>query len=128
MRLRMRSLAIGVAMAMCLSTVSSAQAPVRSQHRELVVAGVLGIFPGLGHVYAAEPVRGLAVFGVWFVGGFAALNSSNKAVSNVGGVLLLGSSAFSIIDAVHAAQRFNRRRGGRHADVRADSSERGSSR
>lgn len=33
-------------------------------HRMPLVAGVLGIVPGLGHVYAGEPGRGLLVAGV----------------------------------------------------------------
>ena len=78
-------------------------------HREPIVAGFLGVVPGLGHAYAGEPKRGLVVAAVWFGAGLMAFNSSNKVVTGTGGVLLLGSQVFSVADAALAAERFNKR-------------------
>jgi hypothetical protein len=78
-------------------------------HRIPLIAGVLGIVPGLGHLYAGEPVRALLVSGVWFGSGLVAFSSSNTTVTGLGGVVLIGTSVFSVVDAVRAADRFNRR-------------------
>ncbi|HEU4996137.1 MAG TPA: hypothetical protein VFT29_15075 [Gemmatimonadaceae bacterium] len=80
--------------------------------REPIVAALLGVLPGLGHAYAGEPKRGLAVAGVWLAGSVAAFGSSNTLVSGTGGVLLLGSQIFSIADAALAVGRFNKRHAG----------------
>jgi hypothetical protein len=101
------------AVALVFATSGAAQRATPSgattPRRVPIVAGFLGALPGLGHAYAGEPRRGLAVAGVWLAGGFMALNSSQQVVANVGGLLILGSHVFSIADAALAAERFNRR-------------------
>ena len=86
----------------------------KGARREPIIAGFLGTLPGLGHVYAGEPKRGLVVAGAWFAGGLVAFSSADKAVTSAGAIVLLGSQVFSIADAALAAQRFNKR----HAEPR----------
>jgi len=78
------------------------------------VAGVLGLVPGVGHMYAGEPIRGLLFLGgmsasfVAFVGGYALAWSGDNFISYplffggaIGVVLIY---VCNIIDAVHVAK------------------------
>jgi hypothetical protein len=95
-----------VAVRASLATADSSSPPRRSP----IVAGFLGVLPGLGHVYAGETGRGLAVFGVWFASGLVMFSGADRAVTGVGAVVNLGTYVFSIADAALAAERFNARR------------------
>jgi hypothetical protein len=90
-------------------SVSDSEEESGTAHRIPLLAGVLGILPGLGHVYAGEPGRGLIVAGVWLGSGMVAFSSANKVVTGAGGVVLIGASVYGIADAALAAERFNRR-------------------
>ncbi len=81
--------------------------------RSPILAGFLGILPGLGHAYAGEPKRALLVAGVWLGSGLVMFGSSEKVVTGVAAGVNIGSYVFSIADAALAAQRFNRRHGDR---------------
>lgn len=85
-----------------------ASAPER---RSPLVAGFLGVLPGLGHAYAGEGRRGLAVAAVWLGSGMVMFSSANKAVTGAGAVVNIASYVFSIADAALAAERFNARHG-----------------
>ena len=89
--------------------VSDSDKESGTAHRIPLLAGVLGILPGLGHVYAGEPRRGLIVAGVWLGSGMVAFSSANKVVTGTAGVVLIGASVYGIADAALAAERFNRR-------------------
>jgi hypothetical protein len=98
-----------------------------SDGKSPTVARVIGIAPGLGHMYAREPVRGLAVLGgmggILVVGSLAMVGDclgngttgdnecqSTDAIGNVTTVALLGLWGWSIYDAGRAAERTNARR------------------
>jgi hypothetical protein len=84
----------------------TAAAPER---RSPLVAGFLGVLPGLGHAYAGEGRRGLAVAAVWLGSGMVMFSSAHKAVTGAGAVVNIASYVFSIADAALAAERFNAR-------------------
>lgn len=95
------------------------------------VAGVLGVVPGAGHFYAGENRRGAAALMV-FAGGVALggydmdyyekcddwmfecsweLPAADERRMSVSLVLVIGSWAYSVLDAPRAARRTNRRNG-----------------
>lgn len=80
-----------------------------ASHRSPLLAGFLGVIPGLGHAYAGEPRRGLAVAGVWFASGLVMFSSSENVLTGTAAGVNIASYVFSIADAVLAAQRYNRR-------------------
>jgi hypothetical protein len=106
-------------------------------------ARLIGIFPGAGHVYAAEPMRGLAFFGGMV--GVAVVGATVLAVDCVDDVgsgdetcdssgadvlvtgALLGVWGWSIWDAGRAAERTNARRGVSAALTLAPARQRGPS-
>jgi hypothetical protein len=90
-----------------LPAVSPARA---TRRRDGFVAGALGaLVPGLGHVYAGEPWRGLAVFAVTEGGLVTALKSDDRYVRATAGSLGFGAYLYGIMDAPAAADRYNRR-------------------
>ena len=78
------------------------------------LAGVLGLMPGVGHMYAGEPVRGLLFLGgmsatfVAFVGGYVLAwngdNSFSYPLFFGGAIGFVVIYAVSIIDAVQVAK------------------------
>lgn len=91
------------------SSLAADSTTATSAHRVPLVAGFLGVIPGLGHVYADEPLRGLAVAGVWFGSGMVMFGSRNTNVAGTFAVINIGTYVFSIADAALAAERFNTR-------------------
>jgi hypothetical protein len=86
---------------------TAARAPRR---RDRFVAGALSTFiPGLGHVYAGEPWRGLAVFALAEGGLVTALKSDDRVVRLTAGGVGFGTYLYGIMDATAAADRYNRR-------------------
>lgn len=90
-----------------LAIVASDSIAVR--RRSPIVAGVLGVLPGLGHIYAGEPGRGLAVGGIWLGTGLVMFGGGDRTVRGVAAVVNLATYVFGIADAALAAQRFNAR-------------------
>lgn len=102
------------------------QARVADGPKNPTTARVLGIVPGLGHLYAGEPGRGAIVAGTFVgllaVGTLAVVGDcaaawtepecGSSAVTDVViPVALIGTIGFSIWDAGRAAHRTNVRRG-----------------
>ena len=99
-----------------LSSVAADSEPAR--RRSPLVAGFLGVLPGVGHMYAGETGRGLAVGGVWLGSGLVMFGGADRAVTSVAAVVNIATYVFSIADAALAAERFNARhgRGTTHAE------------
>ena len=83
-----------------------------AKRRDPLIAGFLGVLPGVGHVYAGETGRGLAVAGVWLGSGLVMFGGADRAVTSVAAVVNIATYVFSIADAALAAERFNARHGG----------------
>ena len=83
-----------------------------AKHRSPLIAGFLGVLPGVGHVYAGETGRGLTVAGVWFGSGMVMFSGADRVVTSVAAVVNIATYVFSIADAALAAERFNARHGG----------------
>jgi hypothetical protein len=68
-------------------------------------AGVLGIIPGLGHLYLGLMQRGAVLFGVWVL--LITLASHSRGNGPFPGILIPFWIIFSIIDAVQQARAIN---------------------
>jgi hypothetical protein len=68
-------------------------------------AGVLGIIPGLGHLYLGLMQRGAVLFGVWVL--LITLASHARHDGPFPGILIPFWMVFSIIDAVQQAKAIN---------------------
>ena len=91
-------------------TAPNAAAVARRRHRDPFLAGVLGaVVPGLGHAYAGEPWRGVAIFLVAEGGMITALKADDHTVGGIGATIGFGAYLFSIMEAPVAATRFNER-------------------
>ena len=126
----------GLAALLCLAAPLGAQeassqfapspVPASDGPKNPTTARVLGIVPGLGHLYAGEPGRGALVGGTFValvvIGTTAAMGDcmGNWSESECGSsavtdvvipVALIGTIGFSIWDAGRAAHRTNVRRG-----------------
>ncbi len=102
--------------------------PAQAQREKSpTLARVIGVVPGLGHVYAGEPVRGLgwlaATVGVAAVGGSISDSQcqkedepytdeycSSKTIDVITAVATAGVWVWSIVDAGRTAERTNLRR------------------
>jgi hypothetical protein len=80
-----------------------------AKRRSPLVAGFLGVLPGVGHMYAGETRRGLAVGGIWLGSGLVMFGGADRAVTSVAAVVNIATYVFSIADAALAAERFNAR-------------------
>jgi hypothetical protein len=68
-------------------------------------AGILGIIPGLGHLYLGLMQRGAVLFGVWVL--LITLASHSHGNGPFPGILIPFWMVFSIIDAVQQARAIN---------------------
>ncbi|HQQ79491.1 MAG TPA: DUF5668 domain-containing protein [Thermoanaerobaculia bacterium] len=68
-------------------------------------AGILGIIPGLGHLYLGLMQRGAVLFGVWVL--LITVASHGQARGPFPGILIPFWMIFSIIDAVQQAKAIN---------------------
>jgi hypothetical protein len=68
-------------------------------------AGVLGIIPGLGHLYLGLTQRGAILFGIWVL--LISLASHTHRDGPFPGILIPFWMVYSIIDAVHQARAIN---------------------
>lgn len=110
--------------AFTLNAQDSTRAPLGPADKNPVVARVIGIVPGAGHMYAGETRRGLAYMGgtvgVFLLGttlfvtecvvSFGARCEEESITDDVTVLATLGVWAWSIYDAGRAAHRTNARR------------------
>lgn len=82
-----------------------AQAALAPGAKNPGAAGVLGIIPGLGHLYLGLMQRGAVLFGVWVL--LITLASHSHGHGPFPGILIPFWMVFSIIDAVQQARAIN---------------------
>lgn len=68
-------------------------------------AGVLGVIPGLGHLYLGLTQRGAILFGIWVL--LITLASHSHSNGPFPGILIPFWMVYSIMDAVHQARAIN---------------------
>ena len=115
------------ASAFVLAIVFAASTAGAQREKSPTLARVIGVVPGLGHVYAGEPMRGLgwfgATLGVAAVGGsisdaqcqkrdepYTDEYCSSKTIDIITAVATAGVWVWSIVDAGWTAERTNLRR------------------
>lgn len=79
------------------------------RERSPTVAGLLGLLPGVGHLYAGETTRGWLLMAVYTTGYAVVHGGRTDRVGKVGGVLAVGAFLTSLIDAPRAARARNGR-------------------
>ena len=85
---------------------ATAPAAFRPGGKNPGAAGVLGIIPGLGHLYLGLMQRGAILFGLWVL--LISLASSSRIHGGpFPGILIPFWMAFSVIDAVQQARAIN---------------------
>jgi len=80
-------------------------------HKEPVLAGVLGLVPGLGHLYVGDPASALSALvwnGVFIVAIWQAVLTSQWSVAAVLGIFEAMWYGGSVVGAMTGAHRFNR--------------------
>jgi hypothetical protein len=84
---------------------AAAPAAFRAGGKNPGAAGVLGVIPGLGHLYLGLYQRGAILFGIWVL--LISLASGSRMHGPFPGILIPFWMVFSIIDAAQQARAIN---------------------